>query len=270
MRRSGFFYLNDSNHKEYKDIQPLDIGEEICAPCHSFGPAVRRNWLLHFVVSGKGRFVSPRGEYELSAGDTFVIRPYEVCYYEADEKEPWHYLWVGFAADRELPTALTSHDVLRISALRAAFMPISSAQLGAGNGGVSELALSVTYSVLSTLFQRESGGSLSKEEYVASAVRIMESEYAQGISVSDIADRLHVNRQYLQTLFKEVCANTPAEHLRSLRMRRACELLEAGDYTIAVVATSVGYSDAFVFSRAFKQYVGTSPSAYRLARAKGR
>lgn len=32
----------------------------------------------------------------LSAGDAFLIPPAEVTYYQADEREPWSYAWVGF------------------------------------------------------------------------------------------------------------------------------------------------------------------------------
>ena len=38
------------------DINPRICGVEACAPGHSFGPAVREYFLLHYVVRGKGIF----------------------------------------------------------------------------------------------------------------------------------------------------------------------------------------------------------------------
>lgn len=63
---------------------------------HSFGPAVREYFLLHYVVRGKGIFRRGKREYTLQAGEIFVIRPGEVTYYEADMRDPWEYMWAGF------------------------------------------------------------------------------------------------------------------------------------------------------------------------------
>ena len=42
--------------KNYKGFNPIQFGSQKCPPRWSFGPAVRSYWLLHFVVSGRGRF----------------------------------------------------------------------------------------------------------------------------------------------------------------------------------------------------------------------
>ena len=88
------------------DINPRICGVEACAPGHSFGPAVREYFLLHYVVRGKGIFRRGKREYTLQAGEIFVIRPGEVTYYEADMRAPWEYMWAGF--DCAPPFAPTS------------------------------------------------------------------------------------------------------------------------------------------------------------------
>ncbi|MBS5112612.1 MAG: AraC family ligand binding domain-containing protein, partial [Coprobacillus cateniformis] len=69
----------------FKDIKPLLCGEEKCRNGHAFGPATRPYYLLHYVLSGKGRFESSRGSYNVKQGEIFVIHPFEVTYYEADQ-----------------------------------------------------------------------------------------------------------------------------------------------------------------------------------------
>ena len=54
------------------DINPRICGVEACAPGHSFGPAVREYFLLHYVVRGKGIFRRGKREYTLQAGEIFV------------------------------------------------------------------------------------------------------------------------------------------------------------------------------------------------------
>lgn len=95
------------------DINPRICGVEACAPGHSFGPAVREYFLLHYVVRGKGIFRRGKREYTLQAGEIFVIRPGEVTYYEADMRAPWEYMWAGFDCAPPF-AALLEQDVLRL------------------------------------------------------------------------------------------------------------------------------------------------------------
>ena len=48
-----------------------------------------------------------------------------------------------------------------------------------------------------------------------------------------------------------------------LRLQRAQELLESSNDKLEVIAANVGYDSAIVFSRAFKRWIGRSPSEYR-------
>lgn len=34
--------------------------------------------------------------YTLGRGEGFLIEPNKQTFYQADENEPWHYLWSGF------------------------------------------------------------------------------------------------------------------------------------------------------------------------------
>jgi transcriptional regulator GlxA family with amidase domain/quercetin dioxygenase-like cupin family protein len=56
---------------------------------------------------------------------------------------------------------------------------------------------------------------------------------------------------------------SPLQHLVSLRMRRATELLATTRQPLGEVARAVGYAKPLIFSNAFKSNVGCRPSEYR-------
>lgn len=69
-----------------------------------------------------------------------------------------------------------------------------------------------------------------------------------------------LRRQFLaQTSFP------PMEYLLRAKLERACLLLQTSSLSIAEIANSVGFADAFYFSRLFRQRTGCPPSVWRKA-----
>lgn len=86
-------FINDKTGSLYVNCCGCSQTEAL----HSFGPASKPHYLIHYVLSGKGHFRFHDKEYRLEAGYGFLIQPNELAFYQADAKDPWSYLWVGFA-----------------------------------------------------------------------------------------------------------------------------------------------------------------------------
>jgi len=82
------------------DLYICQFGEEKCRPSHAYGPAQRNHYLIHFVVSGSGVLACGGRTWRVEAGQGFLILPGEETYYQADEKTPWHYAWVGYRGQK--------------------------------------------------------------------------------------------------------------------------------------------------------------------------
>ena len=99
--------------------------------------------------------------------------------------------------------------------------------------------------------------------YVSRAVDFIRSNYCNPIRVTDVADYVCINRSYLYTLFKENLNMSPQQFLTTFRIAKAVELLQMTELPIESIAISCGYSDPLVFTKAFRQTKGISPSGYR-------
>jgi AraC family transcriptional regulator of adaptative response / methylphosphotriester-DNA alkyltransferase methyltransferase len=98
------------------------------------------------------------------------------------------------------------------------------------------------------------------------ATRIVDREYADELSLDDIARRVASSRRQLQRAFAEVGRTTFREHVAKVRMSRAAELLATGSLPVREVAHRVGYRQPAQFAKAFRRHLGVAPSDFRARR----
>jgi len=81
-----------------------------------------------------------------------------------------------------------------------------------------------------------------------------------GFDTTALAEQMAMSRSALYRAFDEETDTTPSALITEVRMERATELLRDGEGTVTQVAYAVGYNTLSSFSRAFREYVGQSPS----------
>jgi AraC-like DNA-binding protein len=99
---------------------------------------------------------------------------------------------------------------------------------------------------------------------VGTALRLLHADPAAPWTVASLADRTGVSRSTLAKRFADLVGEPPLTYLTRWRMTLAADLLvEQGATTVGEIARSVGYSDPFGFSAAFKRVRGANPSEFR-------
>jgi AraC-like DNA-binding protein len=98
---------------------------------------------------------------------------------------------------------------------------------------------------------------------VRRVVAAMHSECARPWTLDSLAREANLSRSVLAERFREAMGDTPLSYLRTVRLQHAMRLLTERDQTLEQVAMTVGYNDAFSFSKAFKRTVGLSPGEFR-------
>ena len=89
-------YIFSNDFSRNLDAMIYTCGYETCIPGHSYGPAIRSGYMIHYILKGKGIYKTNGKIYQLSEGDAFLIKPDTLIYYEADHNHPWSYTWIGF------------------------------------------------------------------------------------------------------------------------------------------------------------------------------
>ena len=105
---------------------------------------------------------------------------------------------------------------------------------------------------------------VSRDSYNVSKVKqLLEQEYMKEISLTEISERLGIHPNYLSTLFKTETGITYSQYLRSLRVKKASEMMRTTNLKVYEIAERVGYSDTASFYRVFKEELGMSPARYK-------
>nr|WP_289701818.1 AraC family transcriptional regulator [Enterocloster clostridioformis] len=229
-------------------------GHSTTAPLHSFGPAVRPHYLIHFILKGKG------------------IEPDILTFYQADEKEPWEYLWVGFngssvsnilnqiglSCEQTIFQCGESGELYRLVDEMLAYSKSSFSSELKRTGLLYQFLSVLAQNPIDTLSQ-----TAGEYIYIKRSIEYIKNNYWDNMHIYDIANHINIDRSYLYLLFQKYLNRSPSEYLALFRLTRASELLSTTTLSIESISMSCGYSDPAIFSKAFKRLMKMSPSSYR-------
>lgn len=237
-------------------LSPLMYGFEKCKPEHSFGPAIRPYYLLHYVLEGEGEFIREDRVCPVKRGDLFVIRPGEVTTYRTGAENPWAYAWLAFQTEAEF--SCLQEAVIRQPAVRHIFTYIRD---NLSQDGLEGMIYALAYELLWRL-SGENEPAAKRSGYADYAKTYIDNTYMRHISIQELADSLHIDRRYLTAQFRKAFGLPPQEYLMQLRLDKARAFLRSG-YGVAESASLAGFSDLANFSRQFKSVYGYNPSEER-------
>ncbi len=266
-------YVLQSSDQKFSDLHLCFCGYSRCRPLHSFGPAVRPYYVIHYILKGKGRYHIEDVRHCLGAGQGFLIEPDTRTFYQADAVEPWEYLWIGFNGTnvREYlrDIGLNSRQLIFQSGQGDALKHIVIEMLRDTTGSISSQyrRQSLLYSFFSILTEDIDISLPSQQDqeniHIKRAVEYIRNNQSDGIRVMDIARYVCVDRTYLYELFRKYLHVSPQEYLTDCRLTRAAELLTNTEYPIREIALSCGYQNEHSFGKAFKAKRGITPARYR-------
>ena len=87
--------------------------------------------------------------------------------------------------------------------------------------------------------------------------------YKEKIYIETLSDMITVSPDYFTKMFKDSIGRTPIDYINGLRINRAMQMLATTDISVNDISDQLGFSNSNYFHKIFKQYMDTSPAAYR-------
>jgi signal transduction histidine kinase/DNA-binding response OmpR family regulator/ligand-binding sensor domain-containing protein len=101
------------------------------------------------------------------------------------------------------------------------------------------------------------------EEFIAKAIKIVEENMKNAdFSVDDLAGAMSMHRTSLYKKILAITGQTPLLFIRSLKMKRAHQMMSRGGVRVAQVAYEVGFNSPKIFARYFKEEYGVTPTEF--------
>ena len=98
---------------------------------------------------------------------------------------------------------------------------------------------------------------------VQQALRLISEDVRRPLLLEEVARAVNLSTPRLRYLFKAETGMTPAQHLKSIRMQKAKELLDGTFLNVKQIMLQVGINDESHFVRDFRELYGFTPAEYR-------
>lgn len=274
----GFQCLDQIEHQT-NDLYLTRCGIQKCPPNYAWGPKLRPQYHMHFILDGSGYFEIDHQIHHLKKGQIFLIPPNTTARYYADSQTPWTYAFISFLGNKSaqymeqagfgfspyirdcnrdpeeyadvVREMLKTHQLTITNELRRVSLLFS----------LFSMLTASSHSADSQYPQKHHD--YLPETYFEHALQYIHFNYNKNIHIQDIADYIGITRSYLFYIFNKKLQMSPQKYLLNYRIEQAKNLLASTDIFIKDIAHNVGYEDSLAFSKMFRNATGYSPSAYR-------
>ena len=101
-------------------------------------------------------------------------------------------------------------------------------------------------------------------KFMDKLVELMEQNMDNGdLVVDDLVRELAVSRSVFFKKLKTLTGLAPIEFIKEIRIKRATQLIETGEFNMTQISYMVGINDPRYFSKCFKAQVGMTPTEYK-------
>lgn len=243
-------------------------------------PHIHKDFEIDFVLDGSPSVITTEHSFSVSAGDVFVINPFQSheisarqpslilslqvspaffsAYYPEIEQLEFDHLLIS--KDREAAdfmkkelwmTATQYFEDQKFAAMKCTI---------AINRLFLFLLETQSYHVIP---EKERKASIAKGTRMRKIMNYIDEHYMEKLLLSDIAEKEELDLYYLSHFFKESFGITFQNYMNKIRCEHARQLLLLTDYSLLDISISCGFSDPKYFNKGFLAQYGCTPKEYR-------
>jgi AraC-like DNA-binding protein len=245
-------------------INSIGYSEDIRV--NRYGTSSRNQYIIHYVLSGKGYFNGNR----VDGGQGFLITPEINEEYYPDESDPWAFLWI-ISEDEEMKHFFERHNADPKTGIFKFHNESEMASVAnrlknvtdifSSSSGLAELFLHIFHSCIENA---ESSHTSVTKRYFELSVNYIKANLHLPITVNDMCRVCYITQPYLYRIFKEECGVSPKQYITSCKISEAKRLLEQTSLSVSRIAYALGFSSVMDFSKFFSKQTGKSPTEYRI------
>jgi transcriptional regulator GlxA family with amidase domain len=104
----------------------------------------------------------------------------------------------------------------------------------------------------------------TKDIFIREAMKIVDENISDSdFKLEDFAFRMHLSLTVLHRKFKVLLGETPNQFIRTIRLKKAENLLITTDHTISEIAFLTGFSQSHYFIKCFREKNNETPKVFR-------
>ncbi len=235
--------------------------------------------ILFYCLSGSGTIeVSPpenekhTEKYRLGVSQAFCIPAGMPHRYYSDSEDPWSILWVHCKGESlqyypiGTPQVVQMNSPERDRRIQSLFqMLFNTLERNYTYTLGSFIYLSQILSLILTeiFFHKDLSETTQQNRHVTAVIRYMYRHLHENLTLDDISEEVQLSKSYLNNIFRASTQRSTMDFFLNLKMQEACKLLRMENSFVYEVASTLGYSDPYYFSRLFTKIIGVSPKEYR-------
>ena len=231
-----------------------------------------QQFILIYCTKGEGWYVVNNRPFKVRANQFFILPPGVQHEYGADTNLPWTIYWLHFTGE----LAAHYHQFLLGGSQQGPLNIVpSSFRLGIFDDIMQHLELmndkeSLIYAnnalggFLVSLKQNLIRNSTTGNEALQKVIDLMRNNLHRNFTLKELSTAVNLSSSHLSSIFKEKTKYSPLSLFTSMKMQKACLMLNDSGKNIKSIAALLGYDDPYHFSRVFKKQMGVSPRKFRL------
>lgn len=272
-----FNYSFIKTPKSFGKVRLFQIGDMVCKSAHEIKDHKQCCFELTCVLEGELIVYCNDVPFKLQTDMIFLSLPNETHKIKIDNQPSARFVFLGFDVltnhplYNDLEDLITKHKQINqilnkshniIEIMMKCLQEVSATNIYSNiliEGYLNEIIVLILKEInnyaINNYYVKD------KDLLLSNIIFYIENNILEISSVSDICQRFAFSESYLSHFFTKNLGISLYQYIQNLKLRKAIFLLKEGN-SVTSVATQLNYSSIYIFSRAFKNKFGTSPTQY--------